>query len=190
MRVSIALALIVLLIVLYSFRSGSAGADSTASNLPPDPNPDTGGDAVKPVTSTHKELAYKWAKVYALSPNMVLAIMRVESNFNDKAVSKPNSNGTTDYGLMQINSANLEWLGLTTATAMNADLNTKAGCRVLATASAYLRDHSKFSDVNLISAYNAGPGHVVSSGITNLGYVAKVSYWTLLYNTLYPEGRL
>lgn len=41
---------------------------------------------------------------------LVLAIMDIESRFQGNIVSPLNSNGTQDYGLMQINSGNFLWL--------------------------------------------------------------------------------
>lgn len=46
------------------------------------------------------------AERYQVSPALLYAIARVESNLNPRAVGR-NSNGTRDIGLMQINSA---WL--------------------------------------------------------------------------------
>lgn len=41
--------------------------------------------------------------MYGMSPQLLWAIAKVESNFNPSAVNK-NSNGTYDFGVMQINS--------------------------------------------------------------------------------------
>ena len=43
---------------------------------------------------------------YGINPTLLESIARVESNMNPKAINK-NTNGTSDIGLMQINSA---WL--------------------------------------------------------------------------------
>ena len=40
---------------------------------------------------------------YKIDPFLLIAIAKVESNFNPKAINT-NKNGTKDYGLMQINS--------------------------------------------------------------------------------------
>jgi soluble lytic murein transglycosylase-like protein len=41
---------------------------------------------------------------YGINPILLESIARVESNLNPKAINK-NTNGTSDIGLMQINSA-------------------------------------------------------------------------------------
>lgn len=46
-------------------------------------------------------------KRYGVDPVLLIAIARVESNFNPRAVNV-NKNGTKDYGIMQINSSWLE----------------------------------------------------------------------------------
>lgn len=46
-------------------------------------------------------------KEYGISPSLLEAIAKNESNLNPKAVNR-NRNGSLDYGLMQINSA---WIG-------------------------------------------------------------------------------
>ena len=49
-------------------------------------------------------------KKYGISPQLLWAIAKTESNFNPTAVNY-NKNGSFDYGLMQINSAWYKGLG-------------------------------------------------------------------------------
>lgn len=51
------------------------------------------------------------AYYYKVNPYVLVAIAKVESNFNPYAVNT-NKNGTVDHGLFQINSRNLERLGI------------------------------------------------------------------------------
>lgn len=44
------------------------------------------------------------ASTYKVDPWLLMAIAKTESSFNPNAVNKANKNGSTDYGLMQINS--------------------------------------------------------------------------------------
>jgi hypothetical protein len=57
-----------------------------------------------------------------IDPNTILGIMAVESSGNPNAVNSTNSNGTTDYGLMQLNSGTFP-----NASGMTADQNIAAG---------------------------------------------------------------
>ena len=47
---------------------------------------------------------------YGISPQLLWSIAKTESNFNPRAINR-NSNGTYDYGLMQINSSWAKRLG-------------------------------------------------------------------------------
>jgi soluble lytic murein transglycosylase-like protein len=68
---------------------------------------------------------------YGINPTLLESIARVESNLNPKAINK-NTNGTSDIGLMQINSA---WLKSISANANDllddACLNTMTGAWIL-----------------------------------------------------------
>ena len=44
------------------------------------------------------------ARTYKVDPWLLMAIAKTESSFNPNAINKANRNGSTDYGLMQINS--------------------------------------------------------------------------------------
>lgn len=79
---------------------------------------------------------------------LMLAVMWLESNFNEKVVSK-----TNDYGLMQINKINHKWLSekLGITDFLDAKQNIKAGVYMLST---YLL---KYEDVDkALMAYNLG----------------------------------
>lgn len=64
-------------------------------------------DAVKD-KPIEKAVAY-FSAIYRVDSNLVLAIIDSESEYNPDAVNR-NGNGSTDHGLMQINSCNHEWL--------------------------------------------------------------------------------
>jgi hypothetical protein len=65
----------------------------------------------------------------SLAPVMV-GIAQHESGL-DPTIVHHNTNGTVDVGLVQVNSANFGWLGLTMADALDPCRNLKAGARVL-----------------------------------------------------------
>jgi len=64
-----------------------------------------------------------------LAPVMV-GIAQHESGLDPAAINH-NRNGSTDYGIAQVNSANFGWLGLNAQTAMDPCQNLRAGARVL-----------------------------------------------------------
>ncbi|HJV33548.1 lytic transglycosylase domain-containing protein [Geomonas sp.] len=69
---------------------------------------------------------------YGINPQILRAIAKVESNFNPYAVNK-NSNGTYDFGLMQINSSWASTLGKQRWNNLgDACYNTKTGAWILA----------------------------------------------------------
>lgn len=68
---------------------------------------------------------------YGINPTLLLSIARVESNLNPKAINK-NINGTSDIGLMQINSAWLKSMSVNANDLLNdACLNAMTGAWIL-----------------------------------------------------------
>ena len=67
------------------------------------------------VVKKEKTIEEKIREVFHEEPNRAVAIAKCESNLNPNAVNTANRNGTTDSGLMQLNSvhdARLNALGL------------------------------------------------------------------------------
>ncbi len=92
---------------------------------------------------------------YNVSPKLLKAIAKVESSLNHKAINRKNNNGSSDYGLMQINE---QWLNrlskhnITTDDLLNnACLNVNIGAWILA-----LNFKSHGHNWNSVGAYNAG----------------------------------
>lgn len=105
-----------------------------------------------------------------VDPSLALAVAQQESSFNPNAVSKPNANGTVDYGLFQINSSNLASFGV--SNPLDPTQNINAGVTYLGQLlTQYNGDQSK-----ALAAYNAGPGAVASGNIpsSTQSYVAAV----------------
>jgi soluble lytic murein transglycosylase-like protein len=68
---------------------------------------------------------------YGINPTLLESIARVESNLNPKAINR-NTNGTSDIGLMQINSAWLKSISVNANDLLNdACLNAMTGAWIL-----------------------------------------------------------
>lgn len=97
------------------------------------------------------------AQKFNVDRGLLMAMAKVESEFNPNAVRKPytagNSDGSTDYGLMQINTVELEALkssGLTREDLFDACTNIKVGALVLS------KKIARFGNTwKAVGAYNA-----------------------------------
>ncbi len=96
-----------------------------------------------------QDIIMKASLKYALSPELIAAVIKVESDFNVNVVSSKGAEG-----LMQIMPATQDYLNL--HDPFNPELNIMAG-------SAYLREQlDAFGSEELaLAAYNAGPGNVI-----------------------------
>lgn len=68
---------------------------------------------------------------YGISPQLLWSIAKTESNFNPSAINR-NSNGSYDYGVMQINSIWAKKLGSTWNALSDPCTNVKIGAWILA----------------------------------------------------------
>ncbi|NLZ35739.1 lytic transglycosylase domain-containing protein [Clostridium isatidis] len=99
----------------------------------------------------------KHSEEFNVDPYLVLAMIKAESNFNNKAESKKGAKG-----LMQIMDSTGEWaakeLGINyflPSMLFDEDLNIRMGCWYLANL------EEEFGDIDLvIAAYNGGSGNV------------------------------
>lgn len=121
---------------------------------------------------------------WGVDSNLLRAIARRESGFKADAVSPLNTNGSRDYGIMQISSTNFAALNLTADTAKIPSTNIDAGARLLASMRKELGEHYTYR--GLVSAYNVGTPRVIAHGITNEPYVSAVTY----HHKLYQLGRV
>ncbi|EDY85602.1 transglycosylase SLT domain protein [gamma proteobacterium HTCC5015] len=103
--------------------------------------------------SRYASLIDKYASTHELDPLLVRAVIRVESCFDRRAVSRAGA-----QGLMQLMPKTADYLGV--LDSFNADLNIEAGTRYLR------RMLDRFEgDLNLgLAAYNAGPHNVKKYG--------------------------
>lgn len=122
-----------------------------------------------------QEIAQDYCEVYNVPYALVLAIAEVETHFDPDAVSP-----THDYGLMQINQINHEWLqGLGMDPLTHAG-NIEAGVYIIGS---YL---DRYGDIErALMAYNNGPGgaqKLWDVGVYQTDYTRKVmtalEHWT------------
>ena len=126
----------------------------------------------------------KAARSSGLDPDLIRAVIRVESSFRSDAVS-----GAGAQGLMQLMPGTAAELGVTDP--FDPEQNVLGGATYLA------KQLRRFGDIRLaLAAYNTGPGRVASYGITDAddpaqyerissrvrGYVDKVLKYYNQYN--------
>lgn len=110
------------------------------------------------------------AKRYGVNKTLLMAIAKVESNLNPQALNL-NDNGSTDHGLMQINSQHFKKLAafnITEQTIMEPCTNVHIGAWMLA--DVIKRHGAKWWSVG---AYNAG--NKPSSEQRRIRYAQKVA---------------
>jgi hypothetical protein len=101
-----------------------------------------------PLSRELQEYTFRLCEENGLDYEMVLALMGQESDYREKVISK-----TNDYGIMQINEINHEWLKeeLGIDDFLEAEQNILAGIRILAELT------EKYEDPHLVlMAYNCG----------------------------------
>lgn len=106
-----------------------------------------------------RDLFERIGKEHGVDPDLLHAIAWHESNMNPQAVGPTNSNGTRDYGLMQINEANFAALGLDSSTALDPERSVRAAARLLAQI-----QQKNASVFDQLAVYNAGPSPIVRDG--------------------------
>lgn len=81
-----------------------------------------------PLDTDIQDELFALCEEYDLDPALVLAIIEVESGFDADVISS-----TNDYGLMQINRSNFEWLAedLGIVDFLEPTQNLRAGCYIL-----------------------------------------------------------
>ncbi len=100
-------------------------------------------------------LIYEVAARYSLNPHLVAAIVRVESSFNPRALSRKGA-----CGLMQLLPETARRFGLRRKDLFDPAKNLDAGARYLR----WLADRFGHDPVRVLAAYNAGEGAVERYG--------------------------
>ncbi|MFO0660545.1 MAG: lytic transglycosylase domain-containing protein [Polyangiaceae bacterium] len=126
----------------------SGGARTAALRTPAMPTLETNAAAIP-----YMSLVQEAASMFALPPELILAVMKVESNFNPRALSKKGA-----MGLMQLMPTTAASLGVTDP--YDPRQNIMGGARYLRT---LVNDFD--GEVSLaLAGYNAGAGAVRRSG--------------------------
>ena len=85
------------------------------------------------LNATEQNIYTKYGKKYGVSPQLLWAIAKTESNFNPMAINK-NKNGTFDIGIMQINTIHLSKLsksGIEMQHLFIPEVNIDVGAKIL-----------------------------------------------------------
>lgn len=109
------------------------------------------------------------ANQYGVPPNLALGIASHESGFNPNATNV-NTNGTTDWGVMQLNDTTVKTLGV--SNPLDPQQNIDAGVGLLAS---YLQKYNGNTSLAL-QAYASGPGTVASGSAPNSTASSFISY--------------
>lgn len=111
-------------------------------------------------------------KVYGINTNLLQSIARVESNLNPNAINR-NLNGSTDIGIMQINSSWIANLGLDSGRLVSDPCyNVMTGAKIFK----HCIDKHEYT-WEAVGCYNAVSKH------------KRVDYSWKVYNKLKAEGR-
>lgn len=146
----------------------------------------------------YSEYVSKYAEEYDIDENLIYALIKAESNFNEKAVSHQNAKGLMQ--LMQYTAqdlANRSQIKLTKDNILEPDININLGTQYIALLL------NKYDSIEVaLAAYNAGSGNVDrwikngtiksdGSDIENVPYketntyVRKIMRNYKMYNELY-----
>lgn len=123
-----------------------------------------------PYPQKYSDYVEKYSEKYGIDKNLVYAIIKAESNFNPRAVSKKHAKG-----LMQLMDNTSEWaainLGYSKYDIYDPKTNIEMGCWYIS------QLYKEFGDTDLVViAYNAGPGNLkkwMMSGRYNKGEDTK-----------------
>lgn len=142
-----------------------------------------------PLSIEIQDYIWELSNEYEISYELVLAVIHTESSFDIKAINK-NRNGTSDRGLMQINSAFQKYhaknAGVEKFDPYNPFQNVKVGIGVLVLDRNYWRGKGLSEEdvyYYAIGSYNYGKKGVKKYGLP-WDYINKVSEYKFYLETL------
>ncbi len=126
---------------------------------------------------------YLCAEKLEIEPEILIAIMRFESNFDVKAFNSKNENRSVDSGLMQLNS--FTFPGLTIDQLFDIECNIFNGAKHLKV----LLDKYNGNEILAVSAYNCGEWRVDNEKIkmNSLNYASNVINYKNYLKLKYAE---
>ena len=119
---------------------------------------------------TINSVVQKYANKYGVNSNLILSVIKAESDFNPKCTS-----GAGAQGLMQLMPENSKYYGVTDP--YDIDQNINAGTQLL---KQYLNMYGGNTEMAL-AAYNAGPGTLQRRGVTSASDFYKLPSETRHY---------
>lgn len=166
-------------IIGKSSSSSAATSSSSTASTAPRHRPRNSGQ-IQADQTNHDGLIREASEAYQLPFAFIKAVIKIESNFNTRAVSRVGA-----MGLMQLMPGTAEDMGV--SDPFDARQNIFGGTK-------YLRmlANRYNGDINLVlAAYNAGPGNVDKyRGIpfeSTRGYVQNVYRWYKRYQEAHPN---
>ena len=129
------------------------------------------GATITPSQTQIANMIVAAANQYGVPPQLALAVASHESGFNPNATNL-NTNGTTDYGVMQLNSTTVQTLGV--SNPLDPQQNIDAGVQLLAK---YYQQYGG-NEESVLQAYSEGPGGVGTEDATTSQFIAYVENYT------------
>lgn len=115
----------------------------------------------------------------SIDPLLIMALIKVESNFKEYAVSRAGA-----VGLMQLMPQTAAWIS--ERLNLTADINSAVDNIVIGIK--YLQYLIDLYDGNLdlaLRAYNAGPARITVENNISSGYLSRIKSYYVIYKTLY-----